>query len=133
MEIQGRRIKIIAPVKRYSISFKKQVVKEYERGSLNKDQLQRKYGIKGNSCLLEWCRRYGKLAYPERLLPTGRPMKDPQKQRIKELEKALELVRLKIEAYEQLIDITEKREGIAILKKDGTRQSKSLGKSEEQA
>ena len=44
-------------------------------------------------------------------------MKDPQKQRIKELEKQLEDARLKVLAYEKLISVTEKEEGIRILKK----------------
>jgi len=34
--------------KRYSISFKELVVDEFESGKLNEDQLQRKYGIRGN-------------------------------------------------------------------------------------
>jgi transposase-like protein len=52
------------PERRYSEAFKKQVVKEFEQGALNKDQLQVKYGIGGNSRILCWCRKYGKLAYP---------------------------------------------------------------------
>lgn len=36
------------PKKKYSEAFKKQVVKEFERGTLNKNQLQVKYGIGGN-------------------------------------------------------------------------------------
>ena len=44
-------------------------------------------------------------------------MKDPQKQRIKELEKQLADAKLKVLAYEKLITITEQEEGINILKK----------------
>lgn len=39
------------------------------------------------------------------------------RQRIKELEEALEYERLRNYAYEKLIEITEKEEGITILKK----------------
>lgn len=39
------------------------------------------------------------------------------RQRINELEVALEYERLRNYAYEKLIEITEKKEGIAILKK----------------
>lgn len=116
-----------SPITRYSESFKRAVVKEYERGILNKDQIQSKYGIKGNSRVLEWCRKYGKLHYPK-FYSIGRPMKDPQKQRIKELEKQLEDARLKVLAYEKLISITEKEEGISILKKDAAKQLTSLPK-----
>ena len=116
-----------SPITRYSESFKRAVVKEYERGILNKDHIQSKYGIKGNSRVLEWCRKYGKLHYPK-FSSIGRPMKDPQKQRIKELEKQLEDARLKVLAYEKLISITEKEEGISILKKDAAKQLTSLPK-----
>lgn len=134
MELSGKRIKIIGPASRkYSEAFKRQVVREYESGSLNKDQLQQKYSIGGNSVILEWCRKYGKLVYSEKGVTTGRPMKDPQKQRIKELEKALELANLKVRAYEKLIEITERNEGIDILKKDGAKQSTSSDTNKEQA
>ena len=109
----------------YSEAFKRSVVAEYERGLLNKDQIQAKYGIKGNSRVLEWCRRYGKLHYPK-AGALGRPMKDPQKQRIKDLEKQLAEAKLKLVAYEKLIEIAEQEEGISILKKDEAKQSKSL-------
>lgn len=116
-----------SPYSRYSEAFKRSVVNEYERGILNKDQLQSKYGIRGNSRVLEWCRKYGKLHYPK-FSAIGRPMKDPQKQRIKELEKQLEDARLKVLAYEKLITIAEKEEGISILKKDAAKQLTSLPK-----
>ena len=109
---------------KYSEAFKRSVVAEYERGLLNKDQIQAKYGIKGNSRVLEWCRRYGKLHYPKAGL--GRPMKDPQKQRIKDLEKQLADAKLKLVAYEKLIEIAEQEEGISILKKDEAKRSVSL-------
>ena len=127
MENQRVRSKDVSPGGRYSESFKKKVVQEYEKGLLNKDQLQAKYGIGGNSRILYWCRKYGKLHYPEKGA-LGRPMKDPQKQRIKDLEKQLEEAKLKLVAYEKLIGIAEKEDGINILKKDGAKQSVSLPK-----
>jgi transposase len=116
-----------SPSYRYSESFKRSVVADFERGFLNKDQIQAKYGIGGNSLVLEWCRKYGKLHYPKHSA-VGRPMKDPQKQRIKELEKQLEDAKLKVLAYERLISITEKEEGISILKKEHAKQSNRLPK-----
>jgi transposase len=119
------KVKIEASPLRYSEAFRRSVVAEYERGFLNKDQIQAKYGIKGNSQVLEWCRRYGKLHYPK-AGALGRPMKDPQKQRIKDLEKQLADAKLKLVAYEKLIEIAEAEEGISILKKDEAKRSVSL-------
>ena len=115
------------PPARFSVAFKKKVVAEFERGFLNKDQLQVKYGLRGNSTVLKWCRKYGKLHYPEKG-ELGRPMKDPQKQRIKDLEKQLAEAKLQIEAYQKLIEISEAEEKISILKKDVAKQSVSLPK-----
>ena len=128
MENKSIKIKINSLPKYYSESFKKSVVKEYEKGFLNKDQIQKKYSIAGNSLVLNWCRKYGKFVYPEKGKITGRPMKDPQKERIKQLEKQLEEARLKLLAYETLISIAEKEEGISILKKDEAKQLKGLHK-----
>ena len=120
------RKKQTAPPRTYSDAFRRMVVKEYEKGMMNKDQLQRKYGISGNSRLLDWCRKFGKLHYPIKG-NEGRPMKDPQKQRIEDLEKQLADEKLKVMAYERLIAIAEKEEGICILKKGVAERSRSLG------
>lgn len=127
MKNQDLDVKRSSPGIRYSEAFKRAVVREYERGILNKAQIKAKYGIGGKSRVLDWCRKYGKLHYPK-LSAIGRPMKDPQKQRIKDLEKQLEEARLKVLAYEKLISITEKEEGISILKKDVAKQLTSLPK-----
>ena len=113
--------------KKYSEVFKRMVVQEFERGPLNKDQLQVKYGIGGNTRIFEWCKKYGKLHYPDKG-SIGAPMKDPQKRRIKDLEKELADAKLKLLAYEKLISIAEKEEGISILKKAEARQLPSLPK-----
>jgi len=131
MKDERIRIKISIAGKRYTESFKRMVVREFEQGFLNKDQLMTKYGIGGHSCVLEWCRKYGKLPYsmPEIERNNGRPMKDPQKQRIKDLEHQLKIEKLKVLAYEKLISIAEQEEGISILKKDVTKQLDRLHKA----
>jgi transposase len=105
--------------------FKKQVVREFEQGLLNKDQLQRKYGLGGNSTILKWCRKYGKFAYPQQA-SIGRPMKDPQKQRIRELEKKLKAAEQKLTVYDKLIEITNRELDQDIVKKIEAELSKSL-------
>jgi len=102
------------------------VVREFEQGALNKKQVSLKYGILGHCTILKWCRKYGKLHYPYRNGTIGRPMKDPQKQRIKELEKALENERLKVIAYEKLIEVIKREDGIDLLKKDAAKQLPNL-------
>lgn len=128
MSGQEFRIKVVSPVSHYSESFKRMVVREYEQGGVSKDALMYKYGIAGHSLVLNWCRKYGKLDYPKGT-SIGRPMKDPQKRRIKELEQALERERLKVEAYQKLIEIAEREEGISILKKDAAKQLQNWRKS----
>ena len=116
MEQLKIRLKTGIPCPRYSEAFKKQVVREYETGVLNKDQLQQKYGLGGKSRVLEWCRKYGKFAYNSPVI-NGRPMKDPQKQRIKELEKKLKAAELKLKVYDKLIEITNRQLDTDVVKK----------------
>jgi transposase-like protein len=125
MEQVRIRLKTGSPRPKYSEAFKKQVVREFEQGLLNKDQLQRKYGLGGRSRVLDWCRKYGKFAYNT---PTqnGRPMKDPQKQRIKELEKKLRAAELKLKVYDKLIEITNRDLDQNIIKKIEAELSRSL-------
>jgi len=125
MEQVKIRLRKGPPKPHYSEGFKKQIVREFEQGVLNKDQLQRKYGLGGKSRVLSWCRKYGKFAYNS---PTqnGRPMKDPQKQRIKELEKKLKAAELKLRVYDKLIEITNRELDQDIVKKIEAELSKSL-------
>lgn len=117
--------RIITPYQsKYSQAFKVQVVREYEQGFRTKDELMNKYKIGGHSTVLQWCRKYGKLYYPKTKAP-GRPMKDPQKQRIKELEHELKEAREKIMVYEKLIEITKRESGIDVRKNIGTKLSEN--------
>jgi transposase len=127
MSYQIVKVKGQGSYKQYSEAFKRTVVAEFEAGPLNKDQLQRKYGIGGNTRIFEWCKKYGKLPYSSNG-SIGAPMKDPQKRRIKELERQLADEKLKVLAYQKLIEIAEREEGISILKKAEARQSVSLPK-----
>ena len=122
MNKQMIRIKLVSPAKTYSEAFKKQVVREYESGMLNKDQLMRRYNIKGNSSVLQWCRKYGTFDYTKRFT-MGRPSKDPQTRRIKELENKLRQAELKLKAYEKVIEITNRELDGDTLKKIGAKLS----------
>lgn len=124
MESLRITIKATKPQKTFSEAFKRQVVKEFEQGLLNKDQLQFKYELGGNSTVLKWCRKYGKFAYPKQAA-TGRPMKDPQKQRIKELEAKLKAAEQKLKVYDKLVEITNRELDQDIIKKIEARLSES--------
>jgi|SRR5687768_1134451 len=127
MRQKSSRAKKPSPPRKFSEAFKKQVVREFEQGYLNKDQLRSKYGLKGNSSVLNWCRKYGKFAYAKND-SIGRPMKDPQKQRIKELEEKLKKAEEKIKIYDKLIEVTNRELKEDVIKKIGAKLQKSLHK-----
>jgi hypothetical protein len=52
-------------------------------------------------------------------------MKDPQKQRIKELEKKLKAAELKLKVYDKLIEVTNRELDTDIIKKIEARLSRS--------
>lgn len=124
MEQLKIRLKLVRHRSHYSEAFKKQIAREFEQGLLNKTQLQRKYGIGGKSRVLEWCRKYGKFVYHSPKT-NGRSMKDPQKQRIKELEKKLKAAELKLKIYDKLIEVTNRELDTDIIKKIEARLSES--------
>lgn len=47
-------------LRRYSFSFKQQVVRELEQEGVSKELIRKKYGIKGGSTLQNWIRKFGK-------------------------------------------------------------------------
>jgi transposase len=125
MENLQVRLKTKPANRHYSQAFKRQVVREFEQGLFSKNQLQRKYGIGGKSRLLQWCRKYGKFAY-DSPAQSGQPMKDPQKQRIKELEKKLKDAELKLMVYDKLIEVTNRELDQDVIKKIEAELSRSL-------
>ena len=116
---------------RYSEAFKRQVVQEYERGNVTKDDLQRKYHIGGHSTVLQWCRKYGRLSYPN-IPGGGRPMNDPQQRRIKALERELKEAKEKLLVYEKLIEITNRSLGRDVRKNIVTKLSENWQPKEHQ-
>ena len=107
----------------YSEAFKRQVVSEFERGLFTKAELRRRYNIQGNSCLPRWLKKYGNFTYEDKLT-IGRPMKDPQQQRIKELEAQLAKKEEELKVFKRFIEIAERELKIDIVKKSGSKQLK---------
>ncbi len=121
---QTVKTKIVRVHHRYSEAFKRKVVQEYESGRLNKEQLRSKYQLKGKSQVLKWCRKFGNFEYCIHHT-RGRPMKDPQKQRIRDLEKKLRAAELKLKVYDKLIEVTNRELDADIIKKIEARLSES--------
>lgn len=129
----------------YSVSLKRQVVREYESGHLSKSELCDKYGILGSSTLLAWCKKYSTLATSNILLTKqgGISMKvkrekkaslSPEveqtkqqrrrrieQERISELEKALDTARSREQLYLRIIELSSEQVGEDLLKKTGMR------------
>jgi transposase-like protein len=88
----------------YSLAFKLQVVGEIERGELNYDQADRKYGIQGNTTVSIWMKKYASLAWKQN--PTVTNKKTPE-QRIKELEELLAREKEKVFVLNTAIDVAD--------------------------
>lgn len=117
----------VPPLKSYGLAFKFKVVNEVECGIISKDGAKYKYGIAGNSTVLNWCRQYGRLKHEKKFTIMKKTQrKEPStEQRIQDLEKTLERAQLKIAGLESMIHIAEKKLGIEIKKKSGTKQHDS--------
>ena len=63
----------------------------------------------------------------------GRPHTDPQKNRIKELEKKLKEAESKLKIYEKLIEITNRELHSDVVKKIGAKLSENWQENKEQA
>jgi hypothetical protein len=97
---------------------------EVENGLLSKDGAKYRYGIVGNSRVLEWCRKYGRLQHPKTQTRTMKTNDDTQRdtrKRIAELEKALDRANLKVAVYETMMEVAKEKLGIDIKKKFGTK------------
>jgi len=112
-------------VKRYSESFKRQVVSEYEGGNSISD-LQKKYGVTGGQTVQSWIKKYAKKGFRHNLI---RIQNSEEANRVKELEQQVQeleqtlgkviLEKLKLEAI--LEEITENPE--EVVEKNGLQSS----------
>lgn len=90
--------------KDYSLRFKLQDVDEVEKGELNQDQAQRRYGIQGNTTILVWLRKHGRLDWSSKSTMSKKAI--PNK-KIKELEKKLQRLEAEKEILNRAIDIAD--------------------------
>lgn len=107
----------------YSESFKIKVVKEVEKGLLTKEEVRRKYGIKGKSMVLYWCRQYGIEDYLVKKKQNKKNYTPDEKdKKIAELEALLDHERFKVDALEAMIEVANEIYGTDLKKKLGTKR-----------
>jgi transposase-like protein len=118
-------------VNHFTDELKMQVVQEYLETDLSQVELQKKYGIKGNTSILNWMRKFGLQEPNENLIEIRHAMsKETEKtshereleNKVKELEKLLDYERLRTTALNTMIDIAERELKISIRKKSGAKQ-----------
>lgn len=112
--------------KDYTLAFKLGVIEEVEKGTLTYKQAQKRYGIQGRSTVLVWLRKHGTLDWSLPNRHTVEPTEKTPEQRIKELEAALEIERMKTLFLNTAIDIAEKQYGMVIKKKYSPKQQENF-------
>lgn len=115
----------------YSESFKLQVLSDYYASGSHLRETSRKWGISDPS-LCRWlkdsCKNEKKLLPLQSKLEKGSTMQDNQstiqelQEQVSNLQKSLEYERLRVAAYERLIEVVKKEDGIDLLKKGGAKQ-----------
>lgn len=117
--------------RRYSESFKKNVVRQVESGKLSKDGAKDKYNIGGKSTVLNWCRKYGKSTSFIRSrynMAKDKTAEAAYKKRIKELESALSTSNLRSTYLECVLEAIEEEYGVNLVKKLPELQSQGASK-----
>lgn len=116
----------------YSETFKLEVLRDYYSGGLSLKFTAKKWGLSCIRLLHSWINRYPvdseSLSLDmETISRFNMPEKEKSREELLEqevlnLRKALEMEKLRSRAFEKLIEITEKEEGLSILKKGGAKQ-----------
>ena len=106
-------------VKRYSLAFKKQVVKEYEEGA-SLTELQKKYGIKGSMTIKRWVDQYSKEGVRHKLMVIQRPEEQEEvkylRDRNAQLEKVVAQLTLDKVMLESTLKVAEGKLGVELKK-----------------
>lgn len=117
----------------YSVPLKLEILVDYYSSGKSISEISRKWNLRSASLLIEWKKHYPVsstvLSLSEETIASYmkkfHPVKSKEEvlsEEILRLHKALEIEQLRSRAFEKLIEIAEKEEGISILKKGGTKQ-----------
>jgi transposase len=110
---------------------KLQIVQEYINTGITREELQQKYGFRGNNCISSWMLKFGiKRPNNEQVNILNQMSKEkartPREQelelRVKKLEAELEREKLRSLALTTIIDIAERELHIPIRKKSGAKR-----------
>jgi len=130
--------------KDYTMSFKLQLVSEYENGDLGFTALARKYGIQSTSTIRSWILKFGKFD-KEYQINTMKEKSPHQKlfeleQKVKllerqkhTLEKELELRDQKSIMFDAIVEVVKEEYNIDLPKKVFPKQSKNISPKKEKA
>lgn len=125
-------IKQLKKFKRYSIDFKKQIVKEFESGKFSVLQLEKLHGI-SNASIYKWIYQYSN--YNEKDYRVIEMKKSSIKKvkyleaKVKELERIVGSKQIMIDYLEKMMEIAKEELDIDIKKNFGTQQSNGSKKT----
>lgn len=111
--------------KEYSVSFKRWISREIESGKIGAKEAIERFNIDREvRTIYDWIHIYGlgKEVSLATMTPEEKQDKLILEKRIKELEKALDMAKLKNIAIETMIDLAEEQFNIPIRKKAGPKQ-----------
>jgi transposase-like protein len=118
-------------IKRYSETFKREVVAEYEAGA-NIFSLRKKYGITGGQTIQAWIKKYSHQGYRTEVMRIQKAeeaerVKELEK-RVKELEQALGKVMLEKLKLESILEVLQENEARVVKKNEPPSSSNSTAK-----
>jgi transposase-like protein len=127
------RKKEIRQTRIYSLSLKKTVVKQVERGELTVLQACRTYDIKAKQTVYNWIYKFSRtLEKPIRVVvekdSVDKRLQDSEK-RIKELEASVGRKQIEIDLYKHMVDLAKEEYGIDLKKNFGGRASSGKERS----
>lgn len=111
---------------KYETSFRRWLVQEIESGRMSWQEARSKFQLnyRFDTLYREWQKKYSDEIIVSLSLMSAKDRTDHKKleERIKQLEKELELAQMKVTAYNIMIDIAEKDYKLEIRKKYGPKQ-----------
>jgi transposase-like protein len=121
----------------YNEAFRRRVVTEVLSGSITKEAARIRYGIGGNSTILDWMRKFAGVKMRSAgvdPLPMLKAMKSEEskeelKDKIKQLEAKLKYAELKGRAYQIMVEIAKEQYNLDLEKKSGAKPSKNSKKN----